>query len=675
MKFKNILSVSEFAASNTSLKWFSAIWAFVIAAPLIPFPAPTTLVGHPWKVELAASAILFLLLIGFLIQTGKNKRLFSISNQVFNLILLPCCALILWSAISVFWAGSSLSVVHHTLVWAGYLFFFLFAAKIVSDKKLFKISTVALSAVIAIISASCILEFTLSEEVRETFGFRYARYAEIFAALLPLFFSFILRLKGKHLIWAVSITFLVWLAILFTVSRTGLLASLVGLFVFISLRIIARKSFSEKKRLVLAAAGIVLLAAAVQFPIFSSTEDKASTLSRFTSEIDQSADNSVSQNIRFLFYGVGLEMFSQNALFGVGADNFGLEFNKYRQSFSANSANKSLAAQQDWRLPERAHNEYLQILTELGVVGGIIFSCFIFGIARLGFAEIKKLKFDRYNILTHAAVAGIVAFLISSFFSSFSFRLMQNGLVFFFLLAILLRKHFLKKAEEKSVRFYLPRQAKLAFASISLALCLLLTIFSSFKAASQYFVYQGERQSDFETAKIYFERAAMLDPANATADFSYGLRLLNENRYQESAAQLREAIEKGLNTTVCYSYLISAQTLSNEFEQAEKTGAEAVRIFPYSVFIRVRYASLLEKLHLRDESVKQYETARQLSKKQAETWRLLINDGAFAASQRARTDKEILNLMELHPPPALYAVLTEREILYPEEKAKINFSR
>ncbi|HEX8264374.1 MAG TPA: O-antigen ligase family protein [Pyrinomonadaceae bacterium] len=661
------------------LKLICAIWAFALAVPLIPFPTPAALVGHPWKVELAASTILSLLLFCFLIQTRKNERQFSISKQVFTLIFLPCCALILWSAASAFWAGSISSVVHHTLIWAGYLIFFLFAARIVSDKNLFKTSVASLGAVIAIISASCILEFTFSEAVIEQFGFRYSRYAEIFAVLLPLFFSFILRLKGKRLIGAISITFALWLAILFTTSRSALLASLVGLFVFVSLRVFTGKTFVEKKRLVLAVFGIVLLAASVQFSIFSSTENKATTLSRFASQVDKSADNSVSQNIRLLFYQVGLEMFSQNRLLGVGADNFGLEFNKYRQSFSANPENKSLAAQQDWRLPERAHNEYLQILTELGVIGGIFFSCFIFGIFKLGFGEIKKLKNDRYNILTHAAAAGIAAFLVSSFFSSFSFRLMQNGLVFFFLLAILLRKHFQKKAPkkapEKSVQLYLPRQAKLAFASIALALCLSLTFFSALKAASQFYVYQGERQTDFETAQIYFENAAMLDPANASTNLSYGLRLLNENRYRESAAQLREAVDKGINTTVSYSYLISAQTLSNELEQAEKTNAEAVRIFPYSVFMRVRYASLLEKLHLKDESVKQYESARQLDKKQAETWRLLINDGAFAASQRAKTDKEILNLMELYPSPALYAVLTEREILYPEEKSKFNFGK
>ena len=317
----------------------------------------------------------------------------------------------------------------------------------------------------------------------------------------------------------------------------------------------------------------------------------------------------------------------------------------------------------------------LQILAELGIVGAIIFFCFLLGIARLGFAEIRKHGNDCYNILTHAAAAGICAFLISSFFSSFSFRLMQNGLVFFFLLAILLRKQFRAKAEKQSLQSNITPATKFAFASISLVLCLSLTVFSALKATSQYLVYQGERESDLSAAQTYFERAALLDPANPSANISYGLRLLNENRYPESAAQLRRAVDKGLNTSVSYSYLITAQTLSNDLKQAEKTSAEAVRIFPFSVFTRVRHAYLLEKLHLTEESVKQYESARELDKKQAETWRILINNGALAASERAKTGEEILNLMELHPQPALYAVLTERELLYPEEKAKFNFRR
>lgn len=657
---------------NHSFWWFSAVWAFVILLPVAPLPNPAILTGHPWRVELGISLLLCLAL--FYGLTINKNSLFSFSAPRKSLwILIPCCAFIFWSAASAFWANSISSVLHHTLVWAVYLIFFLFAINFVSDKRLFKTALISLSAVVTIIAFSCVLEYTFSEGVGEPFGFRYARYAEIFATLLPLFFCFILRLKGKHFIWALSSGIVVWLAILFSASRAAFLSSVIGLFVFTLLRIFTRKSAFEKKRMVLAVFGIIFIAVTFQFPIFSSAEQKGSTLIRFTSQVDKS--NSVSQNVRFLFYRVGLEMFSQNTVSGVGADNFGLEFNNYRQSFSARPENKPLAEQQEWLLPERAHNEYLQILTELGVVGAIFFLCFVFGVAKLGFNEIKNFRTDRYNILTHSAVAGIVAFLVSSFFTSYSFRLMQNGLVFFFLLAILLRKHFLRKADEQAVQFMLSRPAQRAFAAIALVLCLSLTIFSSFKAASHYFVYEGERQNDFETAQSYFEQAARLDPANGSANFSYGLRLLSENRYRESAAQLRAAVKKGLNTTICYSYLISAQSLSNEFEQAKETNAEAVRIFPYSVFIRVRYASLLEKLNLQDESVKQYELARQLDGKQAETWRLLINNGALAASERARTDKGILNLMELQPAPALYAVLTEREILYPEEKSKFNFGR
>ena len=335
---------------------------------------------------------------------------------------------------------------------------------------------------------------------------------------------------------------------------------------------------------------------------------------------DKNAGNSISQNVRFLFAGVGKEMFFDNYLTGVGADNFGLEFNKYRAVFSSKPENKDNANQQEEYLPERAHNEYLQILTELGITGGIIFLFLLGGILKLGFAEIVKKRFERSNILTHSAIGGIVAFLVSSCFSSFSFRLMQNGLIFFFLLAILLRNFAVEKDQEKQNKLTINPQLKLIFVSIALVGCLSLIIFSGLKAISQYFVCQAEKQENFEAAQYYYENAILLDPANASANNSFGMRLLNEVNYAKSAAQFRQSVKKGANDSVSYSYLISAQLLADQPQQAVNTASEAVAIFPYSVFLRVRYADLLNKFNKKTEAENQLAIAGQINKKQAETW-------------------------------------------------------
>ena len=565
---------------------------------------------------------------------------------------------------SAFWAESVLSVVHHTLVWACYLIFFLLAIYIVSDKRLFKISIIALGSVISIICLCCIFEFVFEESIGETFGTRYGRYAEIFAMLLPLFFSFVLRLKRKHLWWAVSISAFLWLGLLFAMSRGSLFSSIIGLSFFVLLRIFSKKSLTEKRRLAFALTGLIFIA-------FLAPD--GGTFSRIAINDEKNPDNSFSQNVRLLYAGVGKEMFCENYVIGVGADNFGLEFNKYRTSFSENTTDKFAARQSEQYQTERAHNEYLQILTELGIIGGIILLCFLLGIAKLGFAEICKNRFERSNILTHSAIGGIVAFLVSSCFSSFSFRLMQNGLIFFFLLAILLRSFAVERKQEKQNSLLIAPKLKLAFISIGLLVCLSLIIFSTLKATSQYFIYQAERQENFETAKSYYENAINLDPANAAADFSFGIRLLNEDNYQESAAHLQQAVKKGLNDSVSYSYLISAQTLANEHQRALNTASEAVKIFPYSVFMRVRYAALLNDFNKKAESENQLRIAEEINSKQAKTWWLLINYGSLKASEESRNNKEILSLDKLAPNLGVYAVLAERQIIHPDEKPIFKF--
>ena len=664
---------SNFAFSNKTLKWFSTVWAIVIIAPLVYFPGSAVLTGHPWKVELVMSFVLFATLaFSFSIQQ-KNKYTVLISPKIIFYIYFPFCAFIFWSAMSAFWADSILSVAHHSLVWACYLIFFLLTIYIVSNKGLFKITIISLGSVISIISLCCIFEYVFEEATSQTFRGRYSRFAEIFAALLPLFFSLVLRLNRKHLTWAVFVTLFLWLGMLFSTSRGALLSAIIGISVFILLRIFTNKTSAETKRLAYATIGIVFILLLTQTQILKTNEQKITTFSRIAMNDAKNSDDITSQKLRFQFIEIGLKMVSGNYLVGVGADNFGLEFNKYRAVFSENPENKPIAQLQEEYLPERAHNEYLQILTELGIIGGIILLCLLFGIAKLGFAEIVKNRFKKSSILTHSAIGGIVAFLVSSCFSSFSFRLMQNGLVFFFLLAILLRNFAVEKNQERQNNLLVAPKLKIVFVSIGLLACLSLTVFSTLKATSQYLVYQAERQENFETAKSYYENAISLDPANASADFSFGIRLLNEENYQESAAHLKQAVKNGLNDSVSYSYLISAQTLANQSQQAVDTAFEAVKIFPYSVFMRVRYAALLNKFGEKIESENQLRIARQLDKNQSETWWLLINYGSLKASEKSRVNKEISSLDELTPNSGIYAILAERQIIHPDEKSIFKF--
>lgn len=659
---------------NISLKWIAAVWAIAILAPLVYFPGPSVLTGHPWKVELVFSLILLTAVIAHLIVRQTRESADSLSPKIIFYIVLPVGAFVMWSALSAFWANAAWSVAHHTLVWSVYLVFFLFAVHLVSRKNLFKISSVTLGATTGIIALCCILEFNFGEAIGETFGTRYGRYTEIFSALLPLFLCFTLRSNGKHFWRAMSVVGLLWLGLLFAMSRGSLFTAIFGMSVFVALRMISKKSFAEKKRLAFVLTALILGALSTQTMLFSiNGEQKGGTVSRFLIKEADAQGNTLSQNIRFLFAGVGKEMFLENYLLGVGADNFGLEFNKYRAVFSENPENKLLARQQEEYLPERAHNEYLQIAAELGIVGALIFLVLLGGILKLGLIETIRNRRRPSSILTHAAVAGIAAFLFSSLFSSYSFRLMQNGLVFFFLLAILVRNLAVEKKRSRSRDRDFPPPLKLAFASLALVACTSLTIFSGLRAASQYLAYQAEKEKDFEAAQFYYEQAAWFDPANAAVDFSLGGRYFHAGDYGKAAACFQKSVGKGLNDSISYSYLISAQTLADQPRKALTTASEAVKIYPYSVFLRVRYSELLDRFGESAEASRHSEIAERFDHRQARGWRVLMNKGSLKASQESRLDKEISTLDELAPNQAIYAVIAEREILYPEEKSQFNF--
>ena len=414
---------------------------------------------------------------------------------------------------------------------------------------------------------------------------------------------------------------------------------------------------------------MVLIVGFVQIPILNSSEQKSTTITRLTAAKDDDKTNSIQQNVRILLAKVGIEMFKENAVVGVGADNFGLEFNKYRAVFSANEANKATAEQQESMIPERTHNEYLQILAELGIVGGVIFLLFIFGIAKLSFSEIKENRFNRSNILTHAAIAGLITFLITSSVTSYSFRLMQNGLIFFFLLAVLLRNYVVNRP--KTNKFYASSNFRLVIIPAAIILCLSLTIFSTLKATSQYFVYLAEKEPNLETAKSDYAKAMFLDSANASANSSLGFRMFFENHYQEAADNFQIAINKGVNSSVAYSLLSTNQTLVNNEQAAKNTFEEAIKIYPYSTFLRVRYSVSLEKFGKKDEAANQFKIAKQLNSPQAETWRIFINEGKEATDRKIEINKELVKYDDLDPQQAIFAVINERQILHPEERINV----
>jgi O-antigen ligase len=95
-----------------------------------------------------------------------------------------------------------------------------------------------------------------------------------------------------------------------------------------------------------------------------------------------------------------------------------------------------------------AHNDYLEMLADTGVVGLALFVWMLVGVFRSGFSKVMDRDDEEGRLLTLAALTGIVGILIHSFID-FNLHIPANAALFFVLCAAVAApfKHKIKPAE------------------------------------------------------------------------------------------------------------------------------------------------------------------------------------------------------------------------------------
>jgi tetratricopeptide (TPR) repeat protein len=216
-----------------------------------------------------------------------------------------------------------------------------------------------------------------------------------------------------------------------------------------------------------------------------------------------------------------------------------------------------------------------------------------------------------------------------------------------------------RKKKKRQPTFSLQPKLVPAF---SLSFAALFFVFALSANLSNYYVLHAEKAEDFGVAEDFYRQAIALNPRNASAYFSYGQQLYFKKQPEKAVPMLEKAIENGLDASIAYSYLASAHAATHDSQAAEETIARALRIYPRSIFLRVRYAAFLEKKGETEKSGEQLEIARRINEKQANSWQEFITTGAAATALKARSDEKILPPHELLPTSCLYAVLDEQAV-------------
>lgn len=122
-------------------------------------------------------------------------------------------------------------------------------------------------------------------------------------------------------------------------------------------------------------------------------------------------------------WAVTLKMIAANMPFGVGLGAYGVAYTRYDEASG-------------FERVEQAHNDYLQVLSDGGIVGGILGIVFLFLVFRLGWRGVRVSNLDRRGIAT-GALAGIFGVLLHSLFD-FVLHTTAIALLFLTLLAMLI---------------------------------------------------------------------------------------------------------------------------------------------------------------------------------------------------------------------------------------------
>lgn len=241
----------------------------------------------------------------------------------------------------------------------------------------------------------------------------FAAFMEMTIAL-PLGLVFVGGIpKDKRLLYFTAIG-IMGAALLLSGSRGGLVALLA------EIALLALLTTNNKKRgniLVKFALSGLLVAVIVAGSIFVGGE---SSLTRF-------AETSTSKNFttnRSHIWSTTIEAIKERPLFGAGLGSFNAAYAKH-DTFNG------------MERVEQAHNDYLQVLADAGIVGLLIGLYFLFQLFKRGRASIKTENLFRRGIAV-GALAGCFAILVHSIFD-FVLHTSAISIMFLILIALLVK--------------------------------------------------------------------------------------------------------------------------------------------------------------------------------------------------------------------------------------------
>ena len=454
-----------------------------------------------------------------------------------------------------------------------------------SDKKFINLWQYSLFAFgTAIVLYSIISEYPQISSGKQFVGpfYWYNQMAGFLMYLIPL--PLVLFLVGKKkLLWGSLSLFLLGSFVL-TYSRASWFSLILALTPLIFL---ARKAVTQNKKIL----AIFVISFAILIPLIFSFGFLGSRVKSIVSEL-RGETRTPSGNLRIASFRSAIEIFKDNPAFGVGPGVFGEAGRAYQKL--------------PWLYAKYTHNHFLQILSETGLIGLILFASLF--VSTFSFIFKKRNALSKNEFLGALVISLIASFIHNLFDVDWNWPALS--LLFWFSLGLLLgsiseKSETWEPKSKKSLGIALAflfisslylfsvertlqrltltlsgSEVDLSKASSSLKFLRNAPFYSSYYLASGNLSRLTEK---YDEALSSFKKAETLNPFSAEPIYSQAQVLEFKREFTTAEDKYREAIKLNPFTEVKY-YQGAAEmaTAKLDLDEAENILSEGAEAFPYN---------------------------------------------------------------------------------------------
>lgn len=606
-------------------------------------PPPLSYQGMPTQEFVFACAAIVLAGLG-LISLLRTPAATLALDRAELMMLLTLVLFIVGQAVSLAWAPTPYDGVRVVGIWSGFAVFFAVALSLGRRAAEWLQHVLALLAIV--LALSVFYDRALYGDLMQGVFFSSGITAELLVTLLPLWLLSYLSAEKTWLaiVW-LAIAGLSAVAILVGLRRGPVIAAVVVVLLIGVGLAFKQIKLHNKQRLVIASVLLVLAAGAVGWRYREAVAYRIAGATQL-----EAAEGGLMTRLRG--YITAWEMGKRHPLVGVGVGGYPSLYGHYRRYFMsdpqyAGIAQAAGAEDFDEIHSPLAHNEYLQIFVELGLLGLLLFAVFWALVVRRLWRGWRAT--GDWRVL--GAMLGLLAFGISSALSAFSFRYPPGPMVLVCLLGI---GFAFSKLEPNATAAASPTSTLPKFAWLAAVIVALLG--NLYFAARAYNVWasqelQGQAHArveplDFsfypnnpagnEALQRRYEQVLALDPANAGAHLGYALLLFQMKKPAEARPHAEFAQRHGYSRPFGYVLLGFIYEQTGEMAKALQTLSECAAAYPQSPFVRAAYAELLRQAGQHDQMSAQQMALYQHGLHVAQSWELYLRAKPEAAAAEAK---------------------------------------